>query len=486
VEDMSIPEESMEFAALLEEALAMADVKRGELLTATVLYVDQQGAIVDVGLKRDGVVPRADLDRMGSDYLLEPGTEVPVMVVRPEDQDGNLVLSVHQARQSVDWERAEALLQSSEVVTAQVAAANRGGLIVHFGELRGFIPASHIANLPRGLDETERQDRLSAYVGRDIDLQIIEVNPVRRRLVLSEREAQRASRDQRKQRLLEDLNEGDVCKGVVSGLRDFGAFVDLGGADGLIHISELAWHRVRYPSEVVSVGDEVEVYILRLDREKKRIGLSLKRLRPNPWTEVDSLYAIGQLVEGTVSRVVSFGAFIELDSGIEALLHTTQISDPPPNDPSLAVFEGERLLLRVISIESDRQRMGLSLKEVADDELAEFRARRAAEKEAEASDEDELEAEDEMAVAEADVADEDELESEDEMAVAEADVADEDELESEDQMAVAEADVADEDELESEDETAVAEAEVVDDEQQDADWGDDLVEDAEQAVETEG
>jgi small subunit ribosomal protein S1 len=462
----------MDFAALLEEALAMADVKRGELLTATVLYVDQQGAIVDVGLKRDGVVPRADLDRMGSDYVIEQGNEVPVMVVRPEDQDGNLVLSVHQARQSVDWERAENLLQAGEMVSAQVAAANRGGLIVHFGELRGFIPASHIANLPRGLDESERQDRLSAYVGQSIDLQIIEVNPVRRRLVLSEREAQRASRDQRKQRLLEDLNEGDVCKGVVSGLRDFGAFVDLGGADGLIHISELAWHRVRYPSEVVSVGDEIEVYVLRLDREKKRIGLSLKRLKPNPWTEVDSLYAIGQLVEGTVSRVVSFGAFIELDSGIEALLHTTQISDPPPNDPSLAVFEGERLLLRVISIESDRQRMGLSLKEVADDELAEFRARRAAEKEAEAEASDE---QDQIQPdAEADVIDEEQQEA-----------GWEDDLVEDTEQAVeteAEAEASDEeDEIQPD-----AEADVIDEEQQDAGWEDGLVEDTEQAVETEG
>jgi small subunit ribosomal protein S1 len=392
VEDTSIPEEQLDFAALLEEAFAVAEVKRGEILTGTILHIDSHGAIVDVGLKRDGVVPRSDLERL--DELsadLKPDDKVSVMIVRPEDQEGNLILSIHQARQSVDWEQAEALLENGETFVAQVTASNRGGLIVPFGEVRGFIPASHVAGLPRGLDEVERQDRLTAYVGKDIELKVIEVNPVRRRLVLSEREAQRASRDQRKQRLLDDLNEGDVCQGTVSGLRDFGAFVDLGGADGLIHISELAWHRVRHPGEVLKVGEEIEVQILRLDKENRRIGLSLKRLRPNPWDQVDELYAVGQTVEGTVSRVVSFGAFIELATGIEALLHTSQISDPPPNDPSLTVFEGEQLLLRVISIEAGRQRMGLSLKDVPEDERAEWRAIQAAEREAEAAADEESE-----------------------------------------------------------------------------------------------
>lgn len=384
MDNMSISEEQSDFAALLDEAFAVTQVNRGEMLNGTVLHLDSQGAIIDVGLKRDGVVPRSDLDRLG-DRLdgLQPGTEVSVMVVQPEDAEGNLVLSVYQARQSVDWDRAEQYLKDSENFTAQVAASNRGGLIVPFGEVRGFVPASHVANLPRGLDEVERSERLAAYVGRSIELRVIEVNPVRRRLVLSEREAQRASRDQRKQHLLEELNEEDVVRGTVSGLRDFGAFVDLGGADGLVHISELAWHRVRHPSEVLSVGDEIDVQILRLDKEQMRIGLSLKRLKANPWDEVGETFEEGQLVEGTVSRVVSFGAFVELSTGIEALLHTSQISDPPPDDPSLAVFEGERLLLRVISIEADRQRMGLSLTEVDEEERTEWRERLAAEREEE-------------------------------------------------------------------------------------------------------
>ena len=175
--------------------------------------------------------------------------------------------------------------------------------------------------------------------------------------------------------MLEELAEGNTRKGVVSGLCDFGAFVDLGGADGLIHISELAWHRVRHPGEVVNIGDKVEVYILHLDDEGKRIGLSLKRLQPNPWALVDEIYHIGQLVEGTISRVEPFGAFVSLEPGIEALLHVSQMSDNPNEEPIRHLYEGQKLLMRVISIESDKQRLGLSLKEVTQAEFAQWEER---------------------------------------------------------------------------------------------------------------
>jgi small subunit ribosomal protein S1 len=212
-------------------------------------------------------------------------------------------------------------------------------------------------------------------VGRHIPLKIIEVNSERRRLVLSQREAERDARDHAKARLLERLNVGDVVKGRVSSLRDFGAFIDLGGADGLVHISELAWRRVRHPNEILRVGEEVETYVLQLDRDDRRIGLSIKRLQPNPWQEIETNYAIGQLVEGTVSRVVSFGAFVELDNGIEALLHLSQMSDPPPQVPEEIVQPGDPIVAQVISLEPERQRMGLSLK-----------AMRAAERESERTD----------------------------------------------------------------------------------------------------
>ncbi len=378
VEDGAMSFDDMDFAALLEASFAEEAPERGDIVTGTVVAVDEQGLIVGIdGMKRDGVVQRKDLERMN----VEPsnfniGDEIDVMIVRMEDEEGNLILSVSQAQQTEDWKRAEELMLNEGVWEGIVADANRGGLIVPFGNLRGFVPASHVLDLPRGLNEDERKMRMARLVGQTISLKVIEVNRKRRRLVFSQRDASRGSRDARKEVLLDQLREGEVRKGVVSGLRDFGAFVDLGGADGLIHISELAWHRVNHPREVLKVGDEVEVYILRLDAEGKRIGLSLKRLQDNPWAMIEEMYHVGQLVEGVISRVAQFGAFVSLDPGIEALLHTSQIAEPPPEDPTLVVHEGQRLLMRVISIEADKQRLGLSLKEVTEEEKARWRQAR--------------------------------------------------------------------------------------------------------------
>jgi small subunit ribosomal protein S1 len=368
--------DNMDFAALLEASFAEETPERGDIVTGMIVAVDSQGLIVGIdGMKRDGVVQRKDLERMAMDpSRFNIGDEIDVMILRVEDEDGNLLLSLSQAQQTEDWKRAEELMTTDGVWEGVVADANRGGLIVPFGNLRGFVPASHVLDLPRGLNEDERKMRMVRMVGQPISLKVIEVNRKRRRLVFSQRDAQRGTREARKEVLLDQLREGEVRKGVVSGLRDFGAFVDLGGADGLIHISELAWHRVNHPREVLKVGDEVQVYILRLDSEGKRIGLSLKRLQENPWATVEELYHVGQLVEGVVSRVAQFGAFVSLDPGIEALLHTSQIADPTPEDPSLVVHEGQRLLMRVISIEADKQRLGLSLKEVTEEEKARWQA----------------------------------------------------------------------------------------------------------------
>lgn len=367
---LTVEDNDLDFAALLEASFAEETPERGDIVTGTIVAIDEQGLIVGIeGMKRDGIVQRKDLERMNVEVdTFEIGADLDVMILRMEDDDGNLILSVSQAQQTEDWKKAEELLANDEVWDGSVSDANRGGLIVQFGNLRGFVPASHVLDLPRGLNEDERKMRMQRLVGETISMKVIEVNRKRRRLVFSQRDAQRDSRDARKEVLLDQLREGEVRQGVVSGLRDFGAFVDLGGADGLIHISELAWHRVNHPREVLKVGDEVKVYILRLDAEGKRIGLSLKRLQENPWSVVDELYHVGQLVEGVVSRVTQFGAFVSLDPGIEALLHTSQISEPPPEDPSLVVHEGQRLQMRVISIESDKQRLGLSLKEVTDEE----------------------------------------------------------------------------------------------------------------------
>jgi len=353
-----------DFAALLEESFRVERVARGDILTGTILAIDGQGVIVDVGMKRDGVVPRTDLEDL-ADCAFGVGDEVMVMVVRPEDANGNLVVSLHQAEAMKDWKAAREQMARGEVYEGPVESVNRGGLIVPYGRLRGFVPASHIVAMPRGLDEQARQTLLATYLGKALSLKIIEVNPHRRRLVFSEREAAPVVRLRAKSDLMNMLKEGDIVSGVVSGVREFGAFVNMGGADGLIHLSELSWRRIRHPSEVVKVGDKLDAVVLRLDYEGMRIGLSLKRLEPNPWKVVEENHHIGQIVEGIVSRVVSFGAFVELETGIEALLHVSHISDPPPRDPAEALAVGQKVTAQVINLEPHRQRMGLSLTALA-------------------------------------------------------------------------------------------------------------------------
>jgi small subunit ribosomal protein S1 len=373
---IDVSADEFDFAALLEESLAGSQLERGDIVSGTVLSIDGQGLIVDVGWKQDGIVTRNDIERMGmspSDFELE--SEIDVAIVRLNDKEGNLILSASQARQNEDWKKAEVIMNTEEAWRGEITDANKGGLIMPFGHLRGFIPASHVVDLPRGLSEDDRLTYLQKLVGEEIAVKVIEVNRKRRRLVFSQRDAEQENRSARKEALLEELAEGNTRKGVVSGLCDFGAFVDLGGADGLIHISELAWHRVRHPGEVVTIGDKVEVYILHLDDAGKRIGLSLKRLQPNPWALVDEMYHIGQLVEGTISRVEPFGAFISLEPGIEALLHVSQMSSNPEEDPIRHLYDGQKLLMRIISIESDKQRLGLSLTEVTKAELGQWEER---------------------------------------------------------------------------------------------------------------
>ena len=392
-----------DFASLLEESLAGSQIERGDIVSGTVLSIDSQGLIVDIGWKQDGIVTRNDIERMGmstADFQVD--SEIDVAVVRLNDAEGNLILSASQARQNEDWKRAEVLMNDEELVTGAPIDANRGGLIMPFGHLRGFIPASHVVDLPRGLKEEDRLNYLQQLMGKEISVKVIEVNRKRRRLVFSQLEAEQENRAARKEALLSELEEGGTRQGIVSGICDFGAFVDLGGADGLIHISELAWFRVRHPSQVVAVGDKVDVYVLHLDDQGKRIGLSLKRLQPNPWSLVDDMYHIGQLVEGVISRVETFGAFISLEPGIEALLHVSQMSHNAEENPLRHLYEGQKLLMRIISIESEKQRLGLSLTEVTDTELEQWeerqmefvaQARAEAALEAEAEQEAEVEAE---------------------------------------------------------------------------------------------
>jgi small subunit ribosomal protein S1 len=354
--------------------------RRGQIRQGVIIELNERGATIDVGLKRDGFVSRADIERLGKEAssLLEPGTEVAARIVYPRDREGNLILSLYQARLEKDWARAQEMLESGDIWQGRVTGYNRGGLIAEFGRLRGFVPGSHLwARDRRLLSSNQREQAFEEYVGQELPLKVVEVQRNRRRLILSERLARQQLREQHKERLLHELLEGQVCQGTVSHLCDFGAFVDLGGADGLIHISELAWQHVRHPREVVQVGDEIEVYVLRLDHKRKRIGLSLKRLQPDPWDLVDMTYTEGQLVSGHVTGVAKFGAFVALDIGVEGLIHINELADPPPEEPGAVVQPGVELVLRILRIEPTRRRIGLSLKRVSAQEHDEWLAQQA-------------------------------------------------------------------------------------------------------------
>lgn len=352
----------------------------GDIRNGIIVAISNQGVIVDLGLKRDGLVQPSDLAELDEEdrAALKLNDEVPVYIVEANQPD-RLIVSIHKARLNQDWIRAQEMLESGEIQEAPVIGYNRGGVIVPFGNLRGFVPASHLTELRRGMDDRQRQQVMSRLRNETLPLKVIEVNRRRRRLVLSQRDAQKEWHEARKTELIDKLHEGDVVAGRVSGLRSFGAFVDLGGADGLIHISELAWHRVNHPREVVKVGDEFDVYVLGLDKAEQRIALSRKRLLPNPWSIAEEKYAVNQLVEGTITRIVSYGAFVEIEPGIEGLLHISQISRENIEDAHELISEGETHLLRVISVDSDRQRIGLSLKNVTASEQIEWMTRRESE-----------------------------------------------------------------------------------------------------------
>jgi small subunit ribosomal protein S1 len=364
----------------MQELLNQHDYKLpqvGDIRKGIIVAINQQDVIVDLGLKRDGIVPPADLSKLepAERDALKVNDEVAVYIMSTGDPD-SLQVSINLARLNQDWIHAEELMRSGDIIEGEVIGYNKGGAIIPFGRLRGFVPASHLNDLTPGMGDRKRQQRLAKLRGLNLPLKVIEVDRRRRRLVFSQREAQKEWEEIRKHELLGSLNEGDVLRGRVSGLRDFGIFVDLGGADGLVHISELAWHRIDHPREVVRVGDEIEVYVLKLDREEQRISLSRKRLLPNPWDTVGERYRLHQLVEGTITRIVDYGAFAEVEPGIEGLLHLSQISRSMVDSAAEVVSERETHLLRIVSIDSDRQRIGLSLKAVTANEQIEWMAQR--------------------------------------------------------------------------------------------------------------
>ena len=354
--------------AMLQEDYGFRELRRGQIVEGYIVQISPSEILVDVGSKSEGIVLSREIERLGSEGLakLHEGDSLLVYVVSPEDKNGNVVLSLTRAQVERDWREAQEIFEAGSVFDGSVAGFNKGGLIVRVGKVRGFVPASQIVSSRQRRKGTSGEEFLSSLVGQELQLKIIEIDRTRNRLILSERAAQRDLRKQQKEQLLSELQEGDVRTGEVISLCDFGAFVDLGGADGLVHLSELSWRRVSHPSEVLQVGDEAEVYVLNVDRERKRIGLSLKRLEADPWSLIAERYNIDQLVEGTITKLVKFGAFARIfDDDVEGLIHLSELSDERITHPREVVQEGDVRTLRVIRIDSDRRRIGLSLKRVA-------------------------------------------------------------------------------------------------------------------------
>jgi small subunit ribosomal protein S1 len=352
-----------------EPETSKAPFRQRDVIEGTVIETSPTEVLVQLTDEIVGVVASRELERMDRAALetLKVGSSVHAYVLKMKGQDGRPVLSLARAEEENNWRLAEQHYQNKDVYFSKVAGYNKGGLIVRFGKVRGFVPASQISR--------ERQQRASGnspeerwghMVGEDIAVKVVEIDRARNRLILSERAAAREWREKQKSRLLEDLAVGEVRTGRVISVADFGAFVDLGGADGLVHLTEITWQHITHPREVLEVGQEVEVQVINIDRENKRIGLSMKRQEDDPWLRVVQQYEIGQLVQATVTKLTKFGAFARLVDApeIEGLIHISELADYRVSHPREVVLVGDVVTLRIIKINIDQRRLGLSLRQV--------------------------------------------------------------------------------------------------------------------------
>ncbi len=365
-------------ASLMEQFLSdpshdYKSLKYGDVMDGVIMHLDREEILVDIGSKSEGIVPSREYSSLSAEerQALAVGDTILVFVVQPENPEGHAVVSIDRARQEKSWRRLQELHEANEVIEAEVTNYNKGGLLVNLDGVRGFVPASQVTEI-RGGDEASKQADMARLIGSSLPLKVIEINRHRNRLILSERQAVQERRDVMKERLIDELSEGEVRKGRVSSICDFGAFVDIGGADGLVHLSELSWSRVRHPSEVLRVGQEVDVYVLGINAQEKKIALSIKRTQAEPWSRVAAAYEVGQLVRGTVTQLANFGAFARIEDGIEGLIHVSELVDDRVSHPKQVVSEGDDLLLRIIRIDPQRRRMGLSLRRALDTPDAEL------------------------------------------------------------------------------------------------------------------
>jgi small subunit ribosomal protein S1 len=359
---------TQDMGALLEqyEDQQHAQIRRGEFVEGTVVLVDRDEVLVDIGGKMEAVVPPNELEHQRGEVPLRRGDHIAAIVISPENAEGRPVISINRARAEIGWRDLQSKFEAGTIVEGDVVDQNKGGLIVSVDGVRGFVPLSQIVELRRGGSEEEVEEKLRAMRGQRLFLKVIEMNRRRNRLILSERAATQERRAVLKERLLAELQHDEIRRGRVSSLTDFGAFVDLGGADGLIHLSELSWGQVQHPSQVLKVGQEVDVKVLGVDRENKKIALSLKKVQGDPWDRIEDKYHVGETVTAKITKLAQFGAFAEVEPGVEGLIHISELSEERITHPKQVVREGEEVQLRVLGVDPQRRRLKLSLRQAED------------------------------------------------------------------------------------------------------------------------
>ncbi len=366
------PEDQMQLMGELLDAeggLSFDFPKAGEIRDGVIASISEGQILVSVGAKSEGLITGKEYEAIPADILatLVSGKAIPVYVVTPEDSSGNLILSFIRAVEEQSWLDAEALMKSGEAFDSKIVGYNKGGLLVPLSTIRGFIPASQMS-LSRRLSITGEtpEAKYKELIGEEVKVSVIEVDRERHRLILSERAASNETRDMIRDKIMDELNEGDIRTGRVTSLADFGAFVSIGGADGLVHLSEVSWEHLTHPSQALKVGDEVKVKIITIDKERRRIGLSIRQLQGDPWSHQVSALKVGQLVEAEITRLTNFGAFAKLDlpGDLEGLIHISELSERRVEHPKEVLKVGEKVTLRIIKIDDENHRIGLSMRRV--------------------------------------------------------------------------------------------------------------------------
>jgi len=363
-------EENGQAPDLMEELLSSnppkKPLRRGEIIDGKIMEINDEGLLLNIGHKSEGIVPTREMRSFTKvDYdTLEEGSEVVALVINPEDDDGATILSVDKARGERGWRVLEKAKEEDKAVDGVIIGSNRGGAVVQAEDVQGFIPLSQLVGPARELFVPKKENAKDGFIGMKITFKIFELNRRRNRAIFSEKAVLQQERAQKKQELIETLQVGNILKGRIVGVSTFGAFVDIGGADGLIHISELSWDPVSSPADIVTVGTEMDVYVVKIDKENLKIALSLKRLTPEPWEIIKDELVVGRKIVAKVTKITTFGAFVRTEQGVEGLVHVSEISNQElgsVEDIESVINVGQSLDLTIVNVDTERKRLGLSL-----------------------------------------------------------------------------------------------------------------------------